>query len=105
MSKLTLDVTVSAEDEALYEGRHAMVVPLSDDETAELRASIIGVHEFLTSLGEVKVAEEATGELADFVRRMVAVAGAGAQQQARVRELIGRAAFARGDGPARRFLQ
>lgn len=85
MRDLILRVRLTDEEAARYEGANAMVVPLTNPEAAELQLSIVGLHEFLD---QVVASLPSNGE-----DPFVVLAREAAERMARVRELIGRAAF------------
>ena len=71
MRDLILKVRLTDEEAARYEGRDAMVIPVSDEDVAELGLSIIGVHELLAALA----AELASGDTSPRAMALRAAAG------------------------------
>jgi hypothetical protein len=112
MRDLILKVSMSDEEAALYEGRDAMVVLLSEAEVAALRGNVIGVHEFLIfnlkCLSTLQQVLESTGDregqIAKTLQNLLEPARVAADLQDNVRELLGRAIFV-GPKQERRVLQ
>ena len=106
MRDLLLKIRLSDAEAALYEGRNAMVVPVSDDEANELRRGVAGVMEFLTfqqtCIAEVLEAIEGheavpTGELTKLLQAMAEPGPAVLRWQRLTGYLLVRAAFVGGD--------
>ena len=102
---LILRVAMAEAEVAMYEGRNAMVVPLSDAEVAVLRGNVIGVHDFLAfnlkCLSTLQQVLESTGDkegaIAKTLHQLMEAARTSVDLQASTRELLGRAVFVGAD--------
>ncbi len=98
---LILRAATSDSEAAMFKGRDAMVVPLSEAETSILRGSIIGVSDFLAlnlkCLSTLQQVLESTGDkeaaIAKTLQMLLEPARASVRLQGTARELLGRAVF------------
>ena len=101
MRKMMLLMTLSEAEKALWAGRHAMIVPLTDAETAQLGRATIAVHEFLQfnlkCLSTLQQVLESTGDkeerIAKTLHMLLEPARVAVELQDQSRELLGRAVF------------
>lgn len=108
---LILRVALSETEAAMYKGRDAMVVPLSEQETAVLHGNVIGVHDFLTfnlkCLSTLQQVLESTGDkeeaIAKTLHQLMESARVSVGLQAATRELLGRAVFVGPTSEGRKF--
>lgn len=98
---LILRASMTEVEAAMFNGRDAMVVPLSDAETSSLRGSVIGVVDFLTfnlkCLSTLQQVLESTGDkeaaIAKTLHMLIEPARAAVRLQDTARALLGRAVF------------
>lgn len=98
---LILRVSMSEEEAALYEGRDAMVVPLSERETEILGGNVIGVADFLAfnlkCLSALQQVFESVGDkeaaIAKTLHMLMEPAKVSVELQSSTREPLGRAVF------------
>lgn len=99
--QMLLILTLTPEEQVLWQGRSAMVVALNDDEAAVLRSNINGVDDYLRFAARchatLQQVLESTGDKEGQIHKTLAmmqeptrVAG---ELSDRTRELLGRAVF------------
>lgn len=101
MRNMILVLTLKPDEQALWDGRHAMVVALDDAETAALRGNMIAVHEFLqfnqrclsTLQQTLETAGDAKGQIRKTLAMLMDPARKASGLQGETRALIGRAVF------------
>jgi hypothetical protein len=101
MQNMILVLTLNPEEQALWVGRHAMVVALDNAETATLRFNMIAVHEFLqfnlkclSTLQQVLESScDALGRIRKTLEMLMEPARKASGLQKDTRALLGRAVF------------
>lgn len=96
-----IKLTLSEEEAAMFEGRTAMVVALSDEELIRLRNWINGVDSFLrfllkglrTMRQAIEGKKEADGQIARTLDQLREPAKTSAELHDAARQLLGRAVF------------
>lgn len=101
MREVLIKLQLSEEEAALFEGRTAMIVPLSDKEVVQLREDINGVDRFLQftqkclrTLEQVLESPgERRGQIERTLEQMAGPAGSAGEIHDHTRTLLGRAVF------------
>jgi hypothetical protein len=101
MRDLIIKLAVSDEEAARFEGRMALVVAVSEEEAAMLRANIIGVHDFLKLVrrrtATLRQILETRGtmepDIAKTLAMLIEPAATADELHDRTRECLGRAIF------------
>ena len=101
MINMVLTLALSPEEKLIWQGRKALVIPLSETECGELGANIIAQHEALQfiqkCLSTLQQVLESTGDkegqIEKTLKMMIETIKAAEAVQSRVRELMGSARY------------